>query len=387
MQHFSKLCVSFRTGCCSRNRCSVHRKHGEYRTFQWLKSRYIQLTDRNDRKVIDHIHFTFCRSICCHNKRIFCVVQGISGRGADLLYIIVTRLNLKLNSSVISCNSRCNKSSVIQINSIFRTGYQSTIRIPFRKNNGSCLRLFLLGGFLMCIGSMTGSCWNSLILHHNTCYAAITIYRECDAFRNTISVRRSNLGQGVGLAGNQFANDLMRLIGGCPLFYHISILILNGKLCSRQFRTGGQIYLGNGDMRRLVFHHYGINGAILADCKGDVFCVSVSSRCSNLSHGVRFASNKFANNLVWLIGGCPLINHISILILDRDVCSRKLVSGCNVGLADVYMCRLIFHHNLINGTVSAYCKLNIYRVCKAVRCSDLSHGIGLAGNELANDLM
>ena len=179
----------------------------------------------------------------------------------------------------------------------------------------------------------------------------------------------------------------MRLIGGCPLFHHISILILNGKLCSRQFRTGGQIYLGNGDMRRLVFHHYGINGAILADCKGDVFCVSVSSRCSNLSHGIRFASNKFANDLVWLIGGCPLINHISILILDRDVCSRKLVSGCNVGLADVYMCRLIFHHNLINGTVSAYCKLNIYRVCKAVRCSDLSHGIGLAGNQFANDLM
>ena len=170
----------------------------------------------------------------------------------------------------------------------------------------------------------------------------------------------------------------MRLIGGCPLFHHISILILNGKLCSRQFRTGGQIYLGNGDMRRLVFHHYGINGAILADCKGDVFCISVSSRCSNLSHGIRFASNKFANDLVWLIGGCPLINHISILILDRDVCSRKLLIRCDIRLADGDVGRLIFHDDTVDGTVLADCKVDLLCIRISVRSCFLNKCVGFA---------
>ena len=213
--------------------------------------------------------------------------------------------------------------------------------------------------FSSCDVGLCDGYMSRLILHNDLVNRAISADSKLNFYRVSISIRRSNLNHGIGFTRNQFSDNLMWFICGNPFVYHLIILILNYDMCAWKFLICCDIGLADSHMSRLIFHYHLINCSILADCKLNFFCITVSVRSTFLNHGVLFASNQFANDFMWLVCGNPLIHDVTVFVLDDNMSTRKFFSSCDIGLCDSYMSRLIFHYHLINCSIQTDCELNL----------------------------
>ncbi len=137
----------------------------------------------------------------------------------------------------------------------------------------------------------------------------------------------------------------MGFLGGCPLIYHISILIRHDQLRPRQFLSGRQVGLADLHRRYIIFHHDFLNFSRVFNGKLNAFRGRIAVRRLCLDQGVRFSNFQFFDNMGFL-SGCPLIYYISIHIHNLHLRSRKFLSGRQVGLCDFHRSRFILESEL-----------------------------------------
>ena len=239
-----------------------------------------------------------------------------------------------------------------------------------------------------------------IVLHDNltvnifAVYGNLTalFYGEGDFFRITIAIRCIGFLQDVGFPCGQLFLYGMRLIGGCPFFYNLAVLIQNLEGCSRNFFATGEILLADGYLCNVILHDnctidilaVYCNSAILFYRKGNVFCISVAFRCIFFMQRVGFACNQFACKFMRLVAGSPCFNNLAILVQNLEGCTRNFFAASYRLLADGYPGHIVLHDNLtidilaIDGDLTSLVnrKGDVFCIRITIRCVFFVQGIG-----------
>ena len=246
---------------------------------------------------------------------------------------------------------------------------------------------------------------DNLTVHIFAVYGNLTalFYGEGDFFRIAIAIRCIGFLQDIGFSCGQLFLYGMRLIGGCPFFYNLAILVQNLEGCSRNFFATGEILLADGYLCNVILHDnctidilavYG-NRAILFYRKGNVFCISVAFRCIFFMQRVGFACNQLACKFMRLVARRPCFNNLAILVQNLEGCSRNFFATGEILLADGYLCNVILHDNCTidilavygNRAILFYRKGNVFCISVAFRCIFFMQRVGFACNQLACKFM
>ena len=200
-------------------------------------------------------------------------------------------------------------------------------------------------------------CLSLFILHNNFIHRTIFADGKGHIFCGQIAIRSGDFYQSVSCTSGQNAFQIMRLIGGYPTFNQLTICIIQGELCTRQFFASGQILLADGYLCGVILHGYRLQLAVCTNGKGNIFCICITIRSTNFMQRIGFACGQFCFDVMCICARYPFFYHVAILIQNLERCTRDLLRTSQILLADGNLCGIILHCNHAASIVTIYSNL------------------------------
>ena len=172
----------------------------------------------------------------------------------------------------------------------------------------------------------------------------------------------------------------MGYIGRSPAVNEFAACIGHGQFCSRKLLAGRDILLGDIGLVLIRCVIHGNSAAFdntLHHFKGNALCLIISTRGCDLCQCV--CAIRQLPDMLRCCFGCPALHGIAVCIGQDQFCSRKLIPGGDILLADIkaFFGRGIIHDNsaaihfsVRHGKGDALCHLI------SVRCGRFGQGIG-----------
>ena len=140
-------------------------------------------------------------------------------------------------------------------------------------------------------------------------------------------------------------------------------------------------------MGYIIKHFHHIDAAIFGYRKFNVLRNRIAICRSDFNKCISFSGNQFCFDFVRCRRRCPLINHLSILIFYHQMTARKFFTSRNLLFGNHNMRRLVLHFDLIDRSVMAYFKRNIFRIGPTVCRTNLPQCIFLICDQLLLNFM